>query len=100
VVCARKPVQKHGRALRALRFGREGGVPTLGTCGGCHHPIIEFARNVLGHEDAQHAEQDPYTSRLVISQLECSLVGQTLPVMLEPGSRAAELYGATTVNEQ
>jgi CTP synthase (UTP-ammonia lyase) len=94
------PYRSMDGALRALRFGRERGVPTLGTCGGCHHAIIEFARHVLGYEDAQHAEQDPYASRLVISQLECSLVGQTLPVMLEPGSRAAELYGAAEVNEQ
>jgi CTP synthase (UTP-ammonia lyase) len=87
-------------AVRALRHGRENDVPTLGTCGGCQHIIIEYARNVLGFEDAQHAEYDPYGSRLFVSELACSLAGHTMPVSLEPGSRAATLYGATKVQEQ
>jgi CTP synthase (UTP-ammonia lyase) len=88
-------------ALRALRFGRESGVPTLGTCGGCHHMIIEFARSVLGIEDAQHEENDPYASTLVITQLECSLAGKTMWVRLEPGSRVFDLYsGAGRVSEE
>jgi len=86
-------------AVNALRYGREHGVPTLGTCGGCQHIIIEYARNVLGFEDAQHAEYDPYGSRLFISELVCSLAGRTMPVALEPGSRAAALYGTTRVEE-
>jgi CTP synthase (UTP-ammonia lyase) len=87
-------------ALAALRHGREHGVPTLGTCGGCQHIIIEYARNVLGFEDAQHAEYDPYGSRLFVSELACSLAGRTMPVSLEPGSRPAALYGTTSVQEQ
>lgn len=87
-------------ALRALRHGREEGVPSFGTCGGCQHVIIEYARNVLGFEDAQHAEYDPYASRLFVSELGCSLAGQTMPVSLEPGSRAAELYAATAAEEE
>lgn len=42
-------------ALAALRFGRENHVPTLGTCGGYQHIVLEFARNVLGFKDAEHA---------------------------------------------
>ena len=87
-------------AVRALRYGREQGVPTLGTCGGCQHIIIEYARNVLGFEDAQHAEYDPYASRLFISELACSLAGQTMPVSLEAGSLVADLYGSTRAEEQ
>jgi CTP synthase (UTP-ammonia lyase) len=64
-------------ALAALRFGRENVVPTLGTCGGCQHIILEYARNVLGFNDAQHAEYDPYASRLFISALTCSSAGRT-----------------------
>lgn len=89
----------HG-ALAALRFGRERAVPTLGTCGGCQHMIIEYARNVLGFEDAQHAEYDPYASQLFVSQLACSLAGQTMPVRLAPGSRVADLYGTVEVEEE
>lgn len=94
------PYQSLAGALAALRYGREGGVPTLGTCGGCQHIIIEYARNVLGFEDAQHAEYDPYGSRLFISELTCSLAGRTMPVSLTPESRAAAHYGITSVYEQ
>src|SRR4029077_10398486 len=58
-------------ALRAIRLAREAGVPFLGTCGGFQHVVIEYARNVLGFEDAQHAEYDPYASDLFISELSC-----------------------------
>ncbi|SEG15427.1 Glutamine amidotransferase class-I [Nonomuraea solani] len=87
-------------ALTALRYGREQGVPALGTCGGCQHMIIEYARNVLGYEDAQHAEYDPYASSLFVSELTCSLAGKTMPVTLVPGSRAATLYGRTETEEE
>ena len=62
--------------------------------------VIEYARNVLGFEDAQHAEYDPYASELFISALSCSLVGQTMNVRLDPGSRAARFYGKSEVSEQ
>ncbi|MEV0974247.1 CTP synthase C-terminal region-related (seleno)protein [Microtetraspora glauca] len=87
-------------ALAALRHGRERGVPTLGTCGGCQHMVIEYARHVLGYEDAQHAEYDPYASTLFVSALTCSLAGMTMPVTLAPGSRVAALYGRTEVEEK
>lgn len=93
------PYRSLAGAVAALRHGRESGVATLGTCGGCQHMIVEYARSVLGVEDAQHAEYDPYGSRLFISQLECSLAGQTMSIDLEPGSRVASLYGSTKVRE-
>ncbi len=79
------PYRSLAGALAALRFGRENGIPTLGTCGGCQHIILEFARNVLGFDDAQHAEYDPYASRLFVSELTCSLAGQTMPVHCNRG---------------
>ncbi|MDR8409817.1 hypothetical protein MTP10_13855 [Nonomuraea sp. 3-1Str] len=87
-------------ALAALRHGREHGVPTLGTCGGCQHMVIEYARHVLGYEDAQHAEYDPYASTLFVSELTCSLAGKTMPVTLVSGSRVATSYGRTEVEEE
>ncbi|GAA2893165.1 CTP synthase [Nonomuraea rubra] len=87
-------------ALAALRHGREHGVPTLGTCGGCQHMVIEYARHVLGFEDAQHAESDPYASALFVSELTCSPAGKTMPVPLVPGSRVAALYGRSEVEEE
>ncbi|MBF6169211.1 CTP synthase [Streptomyces gardneri] len=87
-------------AVAALRHGRESGVPTLGTCGGCQHMVIEYARTVLGYADAQHAEYDPYASTLFVSELTCSLAGKTMPVSLVSGSRVAALYGRTEVEEE
>jgi CTP synthase (UTP-ammonia lyase) len=91
------PYRSLDGALAALRWGRERGVPTLGTCGGCQHMLLEFGRNVLGLEDAQHAEYDPYASRLFVTPLTCEVAGRTMHVTL----RASRLYdGATDVEEQ
>lgn len=94
------PYRSMDGALRAIRLARESDWPFLGTCGGFQHVVIEYARNVLGFEDAQHAEYDPYASELFISALSCSLVGQTMSVRLEPGSRAAHFYDKSEVSEQ
>jgi len=87
-------------ALNAIRYGREGGVPLLGTCGGCQHMVIEYARNVLGYADAEHAEYDPRASSLFVTPLSCSLVGKTMEVLVAPGSRMAAIYGRTRVQEE
>jgi CTP synthase (UTP-ammonia lyase) len=87
-------------ALAAIRLAREEGVPLIGTCGGFQHVVIEYARNVLGYRDAQHAEYDPNASTLFVTPLSCSLVGRTMRVRLEPGSRSAEAYGTTDVEER
>lgn len=94
------PYRSMDGALAAIRLAREQGVPLLGTCGGFQHVVIEFARNVLRVEDAQHAEYDPYASTLFVTPLSCSLVGQTLRVELAAGSRAAAAYGAAAVDER
>lgn len=87
-------------ALLAIRHSRETGIPLFATCGGCQHVIIEFARNVLGIADAQHAEYDPYASKLIITPLSCSLKGMAMDVHVEPKSRIAQVYGATNVKEE
>jgi CTP synthase (UTP-ammonia lyase) len=87
-------------ALNAISYGREHDVPLLATCGGCQHVVIEYARNVLGFEDAAHAEIDPYASNLFITPLSCSLVGQTMQVEIEPGSRVEAIYGCRSAFEQ
>src|SRR5271169_2670217 len=53
------PYRSMEGALRAIRFARESGRPYLGTCGGCQHAIVEFARNVLHIREAGHTECDP-----------------------------------------
>ncbi|MBW7475584.1 hypothetical protein K0T92_12560 [Paenibacillus oenotherae] len=76
------PYRSMKGALNVIEYARKNGRPLLGTCGGYQHVVIEFARNVLQIDDADHAEYDPYASKLVISKLACSLVGQRLDVLL------------------
>jgi CTP synthase (UTP-ammonia lyase) len=94
------PYKSLNNTLDAIRYAREERVPCFGTCGGFQHVILEYARNVLGFRDAQHAEYDPYASDLFVSQLECSLKGRELLIALEPGSRVAAIYGATEAMEE
>jgi CTP synthase (UTP-ammonia lyase) len=88
------PYRSMEGALRAIRFARERPRPFLGTCGGFQHAVVEYARNVLGWADAEHAETAPDAARPVIVPLACSLVEVTDRVRLLPGSRIAAAYGA------
>ena len=93
------PYRSMAGALRAIRFARERPLPFLGTCGGFQHAVVEYARNVLGWADAEHAETAPDAARPVIAALVCSLVEITNKVRLLPGSRIAAAYGATEATE-
>jgi CTP synthase (UTP-ammonia lyase) len=86
-------------ALEGIRYARENDVPFLGTCGGFQHLVIEYARNVMGIIDADHAESNPYASCLFVVPLSCSLVGKTMEVTLKPGSKAATACDATQTLE-
>jgi CTP synthase (UTP-ammonia lyase) len=94
------PYRSLAGALAGIRFAREADRPFLGTCGGFQHVVIEYARHALGFRDAQHAEYDPDASRLFITGLSCSLVGQRMEVRVVPGSRAGHAYGRATSEEE
>jgi CTP synthase (UTP-ammonia lyase) len=100
VVAPASPYRSVDAALLAIHHARTADVPLLGTCGGFHHIILEMARNVLGYHDADHAEVNPDADLLFITPLSCSLVGQTMPVSLTEGSRAASAYGSTAATER
>src|SRR5262249_43202898 len=53
--------------ILAARYAREHNVPYLGLCLGLQMMVIEFARNVMGWEDAHTSEVAPETSHPVIS---------------------------------
>jgi CTP synthase (UTP-ammonia lyase) len=93
------PYRSTEGTLLAIRHARESAIPFLGTCGGFQHAIIEYARNVLGWADAEHAETAPGASRAVLSALECGLVETTSQVRLCPGSRIASAYGVLETTE-
>ena len=93
------PYRSMEGALVAIRHAREAAIPFLGTCGGFQHAVVEYARNVLGWANAEHAETAPDSSRAVISPLECALVEATGLVRLFPGSRIAAAYGVEETTE-
>jgi CTP synthase (UTP-ammonia lyase) len=61
--------------------------------------LVEYARNVLGAEGADHAETSPHAADLVVTPLACSLWGEEHRVVLIPGTRAADLYGVDAAVE-
>jgi CTP synthase (UTP-ammonia lyase) len=93
------PYRSMDGALRAIRFAREQGRPFLGTCGGFQHVVIEYARNVLGWPDAEHAETAPNAPRPVITALACALVEKTETIRFREGSIVAAAYGAMEATE-
>ena len=94
------PYRSMEGALRAIEHARTEDVPLLGTCGGLQHVVLEIARDVLGIEDAQHAEYDPQASTLFVTPLSCSLAGRTMEVDIRPDTAAAAAYGAPSATER
>lgn len=56
--------------IKAVEYAREKGIPFLGICLGMQMAVIEFARNVLGLEDANSTEMNPRTPHPVIDLME------------------------------
>ena len=86
----------------AAEYGRTHDVPTFGICLGMQMMVIEFARNVLGYQDANSAEMDDQTPHNVIDMMEeqknITEMGGTMRLgayecVLTEGSRAWEAYG-------
>jgi len=94
------PYKNMAGVLAAIRWAREQSRPFLGTCGGYQHVILEYARNVLGYAEADHAEVNPNTSMPVLSLLACSLVEKQGEIFLKPNTRIAEIYGRDKIREQ
>jgi CTP synthase (UTP-ammonia lyase) len=94
------PYRSMEGALLAIRCAREGQIPFLGTCGGFQHAVIEYARNVLGWQDATHAETDSTATLAVISPLSCGVLSGSGSVHLLAGTRIAAAYGADEATEE
>ena len=97
-----------GKILTA-RWAREHKVPYLGLCLGMQAMCIEFARNVLGHEDANSTEFVDDNSHPIIDlmpdQRDDPDKGGTMrlghyPCHLTPDSLAHKAYGREMVNER
>ena len=81
-------------ALWAVRFARERQIPFLGTCGGFQHALIEYARNVLGLVNADHAETNPDAAVAFVSRLSCSLTEATQEITVIRHTAFTEAYGS------
>ncbi|MGW8462555.1 CTP synthase C-terminal region-related (seleno)protein [Pseudomonas sp. CLCA07] len=93
------PYRDMDGALRAIRFAREQQRPFLGTCGGFQHAVLEFARHVLGWEDAEHGETHPEAARALLTPLTCSLVEAVDSIHLIEDSLIANAYETTEIRE-
>ncbi|MHA8049968.1 CTP synthase [Aquirufa sp. ROCK-SH2] len=95
--------------INAVKYARENNIPFLGICLGMQCAVIEFARNVIGLEDAHSFEMNSETSHPVIdimeSQKNVSEKGGTMrlgayPCKIEKGTLAYKIYGKTLIQER
>lgn len=86
--------------IKVIRYARVHDMPFLGTCAGYQHAVLEYARNLLGFEDADSSEDNPETSLPLISALACRLSDQTDTIRLDRGSRIAEIYQTDRIVEE
>ncbi|RFS24776.1 CTP synthase [Chitinophaga silvatica] len=93
----------------AIQYARENKLPFFGICLGMQMSVVEYARNVLGWKDAHSVEMNPDTAHPVINLMEeqkkVTAKGGTMRLgayacELVPGSKAAEIYGATAISER
>jgi CTP synthase (UTP-ammonia lyase) len=95
------PYQSMDGALNAIRWAREHNQPLLGTCAGFQHIVVEYARTVLGIDDAQHAEYGDTAAPLMVTPLSCALEpGMNLEILIDFDSRAGRIYRRRQVWEQ
>lgn len=105
--------------IAAARYARENNIPYLGICLGMQVAVIEFARNVLGWQDANSTEFDKTTKHPVVGLItewqtatgetqtrdEASDLGGTMRLgaqecALVEGSKARESYGQDVIVER
>ncbi len=95
--------------IAAARYARENKIPYFGICLGMQIAIIEYARNILGHPDANSSEIAPHTPDPVIDlmpdQKDIDQLGGTMrlgqyPCVLNEKSRAFSVYHESLIYER
>ena len=95
--------------IAAIQYARENNIPFLGLCLGMQLSIVEFARNVIGYNDAHSVELNPATTHPVIhlmpDQNGIEDIGGTLrlgsyPCVLDQSTQAYELYKDEIIHER
>jgi len=95
--------------IEAVRYVRENNIPFFGICLGMQMAVIEYARTVLGFEDANSTEMNSQTSHPVIDLMEeqktITEKGGTMRLgswkcNLEKDSLAHQIYGKDQIEER
>ena len=95
--------------IMTARWARQNNVPYLGLCLGMQVMCVEFGRTILEDETANSSEFDDTAEHKIISlmadQKHLDDMGGTMrlgqyPCHLVQGSKAADAYGKTMVNER
>jgi CTP synthase len=95
--------------INAIKYARENDIPFFGICLGMQCAVIEFARNILKHQDADSTEFKENTKHpvidLMLEQKNISNMGGTMRLgayacQLKPGSKAAAAYGTKDISER
>jgi len=92
--------------ILAIKYARENKVPFLGICLGMQLSLIEYARNVLGYENANSRELNEEAEMLLIDLKEIRK-GFANPMRLglyrcalKEGSKVREIYNTEEINER
>ena len=105
--------------IQSIEYARKNSIPFLGICLGMQAAVIEYARNVLGHNDANSTEFNQDTSSPVIAMItewmnedgstenrdETSELGGTMRLgaqecLIKEGTKAKKIYDAESVIER
>ena len=94
------PYKDAEKVIASIRYARESGTAFIGTCGGYQHAVIEYARNVLGHQDATSVEDNPATGMPLINAMFCAMREKPGQIKLTESSRIHTIYKKLLVEEQ
>lgn len=95
--------------IMTAKYCRENKIPYFGLCLGMQVMVVEFARDVLGLQDANSTEFDPDTKNPIISllseQREVKDMGGSMRLgaytcKLKPGTLAYKAYGTDKISER
>lgn len=95
--------------IAAVKFVRENGIPFFGICLGMQMAVIEYARNVLGWDDAHSTEMAEHTEHpvihLMLDQKDVQDKGGTMRLGsyncdLTKGTLAGSIYGKKKITER
>ena len=95
--------------IETVRYARENNIPFMGICLGMQMAVIEYARNVLGYENANSTEMNDNTPHPVITFMEEQKTitdkGGTMRLggwdcEIKEGTKAFDIYGKSLINER